>query len=257
MKVLEVYVHGGVSKGFMRVGQATARKPWTFILGSVLAALLISHKFFTGRITESRPDRLWVPAGTVALENQDAYASLFKSRVRREWIIFEPAADAADANMLSKANLAKAMAVHELVTQVKATVDGVTYNYTDLCLKSGGECVVQGALAAWGLSAATLAADGNPAATLRAAYPSDSTLRSRVGGAVLSDSTPATLLSGKGIKMTYVSRAVACDYACSMLPQTLSMHRSPTDCASLAHLAHFFFSSLRNQVYARKQPDLQ
>lgn len=204
MKFLETYVHGGVAKGFMGMGVATARKPWAFIMGSVLGALLLSTSFFTSRVTESRPDRLWVPAGTVALENQDQYAALYKSRVRREWIIMEPAADASSADMLAKDNLQKAMAVHELVTQVTATVDGVTYNYTDLCLKSGGECVVQGALTAWDLDATKLAADADPAATLRGMYTSDSTLRSRVGGAVLAGGpAPAQLVSGKGIKMMY------------------------------------------------------
>ena len=205
MKFLETYVHGGVAKGFMTLGKATARKPWTFVMCSLLAALLVGSSFFTSRVMESRPDRLWVPAGTVALADQDRYSALFKSRVRREWMIIEPSAAASSPDMLSKANLQAAMAVHQIVASVTANVSGVTYNYTSLCLKSGGECVVQGALTAWGLSMATLNADATPAATLRAWAPQDSTLRSRVGGATFGPGpAPAPLLSGKGIKTMYM-----------------------------------------------------
>lgn len=195
-----------ISTIFARLGQHVSQKPRQTIVLSILLTAICGAGFARWT-TENRPDKLWVPQGTIAeVETQD-YERFFGSSSRFNTIIVQ--AENKGDNVLTKQRLEDALKMHFEIETQKATVEGKDYSLLDLCTKGGScasrfdgvcQCLVTSILRQWNYDVATLQNDADFMSTLNA-YGSRDDLSATLGNPVFDDN--GTLLSAESFTLSY------------------------------------------------------
>jgi hypothetical protein len=145
---------------------------------------------------ESRSDKLWIPQGTTALQQQEFVEANFEAGPRFNNVIVQ-AKGGSDANLLLKTTLLDALTVHQRIVGLTLPVveneDGdfvrtdadkasETLTFDSVCLKAGaGRCVLSSPLKAWNYDRFLLANDNDTLATLNNALD-DPDVRTNLGG---------------------------------------------------------------------------
>eukprot|EP00903_Cladosiphon_okamuranus_P017671 g16272.t1 len=146
---------------FSRLGELVAVHPGKTVLLALIGCM-VGMSGFTVLEQESRGDKLWVPTGTRAQEDFAAYLSYFPKEGRQNLVIAVPSDG---GNVLTKANLGRALELFEEISTITATVDGQEYSFTDLCVESaefsGTTCKVESVLGKWEYDAALLDAEAD------------------------------------------------------------------------------------------------
>lgn len=202
-------VDRGIAGAYGWAGVKVGAKPrWTIVL--CFAVTFVCCVGFLRWTTENRPEKLWVPQGTEAQDEQEQYDSFFGSTSRVNQIIVQPA-NAADNNnnVLTKDLLVAAMKMHqEIATR---STDDKKYTLVDLCTKAGGncasgsvegvcQCLLTSVLRQWNYDLETIQADDNVLQTLNE-YGSQDDLEAVLGRPQFGES--GTLLSAQAMVLTY------------------------------------------------------
>jgi len=125
---------------------------------------------------ESRGDKLWIPQGTKAQDDQAAFNKHFPPLNRIQMVLLE----AKDSSIVDKKSLTASMA---LFADLASTTAGNDTMMT-LCVPQPGRghpCFINSILEMWKFDAATLAADPDPLATINAAGKSKEDLQRMLG----------------------------------------------------------------------------
>ncbi|CAM9657592.1 unnamed protein product [Chrysoparadoxa australica] len=175
-----------MERAFSRLGCMVGRHPLKVLAADVLL-VAIGLSGLTKFSQESRADKLWIPAGTVAQADQLAYESIFPPFSRPNTLIMRPSGG---GDAISKENLMLAMEMWQRVAAAKSMTDAVEYGLLDLCVKDyagGHQCAVTSVLEKWNYDLVNLEADFDVLATLNAgSTPSE--LAQVIGGKItLSD----------------------------------------------------------------------
>lgn len=160
--------------------------------------------------TEDRPEKLWVPQGTLAQKETDLYNEYFPRTSRFNSIIVQ-SIDKDNTNILTKDLLIEAMKMHTSIESGISTTDKTPYTLVDLCTKNGGSCVNSGTegicqclvtsiLREWNYDLETLENDTDILATVNG-YGSKEDLEGMLGVAVFDDS--GAVLSAEAFSLSY------------------------------------------------------
>jgi Niemann-Pick C1 protein len=207
-------VNSGLSSLFYKVGLLSGRFPWL----TMLLVVGISSAFgtaFRNFQTESQPDKLFVPAGTRALEDKADVVQFWGEKVRPLSLVVT--GPAVGDNVLTKERLGALFRVLDDVRSAVGTAaDGSSYTFEQLCVKvpnfagvpGSVSCLISSVLEAWAYDPAALAADPDVLATLSSRLPRKK-LESLVGG--LKFSGDGALTSGSAFRVTSLLNSNATD----------------------------------------------
>lgn len=177
-------VEGGISSFFGRIGLWVGRNPRKTI-GLCIFVTVLCGLGFLRWTTENRGEELWVPQGTQAEAETEAYTEYFGGNARINTMLVQGAS--VGENVLTKELLIAAMQMSEEITTSKAEADttnyagdafdGEEYDFVDLCVKAGGSCVdysagavctclMTGIFRQWNYDLATLEADDDILASI-------------------------------------------------------------------------------------------
>lgn len=173
-------VDGFFAKRFYNIGLFVGTRPCTS-LGLTLVFVLVCCGGFSQMHAESRGDKLWIPQGTQAQEDQKAFDSVFPALNRMEMVLLE----SKGSNILNKKSLTASM---KLFNELASTTAG-NDTMLSLCVPQPGRghpCFINSVLEMWSYNEATLAADANPLATINAAGKSKEDLQRMLGDATFS-----------------------------------------------------------------------
>eukprot|EP00752_Nemacystus_decipiens_P002680 g2506.t1 len=144
---------------FSRLGELVAIYPGRTVL-LALVGCMIGISGISVLEEESRGDKLWVPTGTRAQEDQATYNSYFPKEGRQNLVIAVPAGG---GNVLTKQNLQRALELFQKISAISITFEGQEYAFADLCIESsefsGTNCTAQSVLGKWEYDAALLDAE--------------------------------------------------------------------------------------------------
>ena len=135
-------INGGIEGFFQHIGRFVASRPKTTLLLSILLAAVCGSGVAMLK-TEDRPEKLWVPQGTLAEKETDMYNEYFPRTSRFNSIIVQ-SIDKDNTNILTKDLLIEAMKMHTSIESGISTTDKTPYTLVDLCTKNGGSCVNSG-----------------------------------------------------------------------------------------------------------------
>eukprot|EP00903_Cladosiphon_okamuranus_P007237 g7024.t1 len=134
---------------FSRLGELVAIHPGKTVLLALVGSL-IGMSGISVLEEESRGDKLWVPTGTRAREDQATYLSYFPKEGRQNLVIAVPTDG---GNALRKQNLQHALDLFHEISSISITYEGQEYTFADLCIESsefsGTNCTVQSVLGKW------------------------------------------------------------------------------------------------------------
>jgi hypothetical protein len=169
---------------------------------------LSSLPFLSHSLSPSPHKKLWLPQNTQAEAEQTRFLSYFPPSSRFENVI--ATAKEANANMLTKGQLANVMKMHLMIESGASMYADETYTFVDLCTFAGGTCAGSSAaicsclavsvLKMWNYDLATLEADEDVVATLND-YGSREDLEGVLGAAVF-DSV-GRLVSAEAVSISY------------------------------------------------------
>lgn len=128
-------VNGHIQRFFYAVGKQVGERPWWFVVGSIVFALLCcsgNANFYS----EKDPNKLWVPDDTTAQSDYDWVKSRFGSELRFEF--FDITCNS--GNCLTPSNLDTALALSNAVSALNASFDSQMYDFNRLCYKRGTVC---------------------------------------------------------------------------------------------------------------------
>jgi len=168
------------AKHFYRIGLLVGTRPCTSI-GLTLLFVLVCMGGFSQLNGESRAEKLWIPQGTKAQEDQKSFDSHFPPLNRMEMVMLE----SKSASIVDKNGLLAAM---KLFMDLASTTAGNDTMMT-LCVPQPGRghpCFINSILEMWNYNQTTLAADANPLATINAAGKSQEDLQRMLGSATYS-----------------------------------------------------------------------
>jgi len=156
------------ARAFGRLGYHVARRPWCTLAAIFIFALGMAFGLFSMRVHKDALT-MWLPSNAVATHHAAVYSALTgRPRPRSLLVLIESHAVTASTSSSStsplKALLLEAMEIHYLVTS-----SGLSNVSAASALSESG---FFSPLMLWGYSAATLEADSDPAATLRASLDS-------------------------------------------------------------------------------------
>ena len=209
-------IDDAVRTAFYKVGKFVAFRPKLTIVLSIVFALVCGGGFarFT---TESRPEKLWVPQGTTAANEEDQYLALYPPTGRFNTMIVTAVATSSsnNNNVLTKERLMEAMQVHE---EIASTVVVVAANgrknitLTDICTQAGGtcassvtaecRCLMNGILGLWNYDLVTLQNDTDILATLNNGR-SKQDLEAVLGNPIFDDNDDGNLVSAEAFVQSY------------------------------------------------------
>ena len=188
-------VEDGISSVFHKVGGWVGKNPIRTILLCLVLTVICGIGFIRWT-TENRSDELWVPQNTEAEIETEQYMSYFSGNARINTMLVQNVN--VGSNILTKELLIEAMQMSEEIQTEKATVEREQYDFTDLCVKSGGSCVdfnvttgvcqclVTSILKQWNYDLATLEADDNILQTINQ-YGTKEDLEAALGNPVFDD----------------------------------------------------------------------
>lgn len=104
------------------------------VIFSVLALTGICSIGFLSFLQETRPEKLWIPQGTLSLDHQNWVAERFNDGFRVGEIIVKAKEDLEDKNIASKAYLLQLVDLLEDVLKVQVELNGEAVQIEDLCL---------------------------------------------------------------------------------------------------------------------------
>jgi len=196
-------VDGFFQTKFHKWGFFVGSRPKTTI-GLAFLLFLVCCAGFAAWEEESRPEKLWVPNNTEAQEDFAKYQALFPAEARRSYVIVEAAGG---GSVLDTDVLLAAMELHaDVEAIVVEDAAGAEYAYEDVCVLAPGDghpCLVSGVLGLWNYSAALLAADSDPLATINANIDPDD-WSSYFGGA--EEDGDGDLASAEALMLTYINK---------------------------------------------------
>mmetsp|Transcript_8078 Transcript_8078/g.29371 ORF Transcript_8078/g.29371 Transcript_8078/m.29371 type:complete len:963 (-) Transcript_8078:272-3160(-) len=192
------------AKKFHRIGLAVGTRPKTSLALSFLF-MIVCCGGISQLNGESRSDKLWIPQGTRAQEDESEYTKYFPPATRLTSMLLE----SKTGSLLDKASLQAALNLHWEIEAVNTTAENADGKLVDDTLRSlcilqpgrGHPCFVNSVLEAWDYDRAKLSADMNPLDTLNAMGKSKADLARMLGGATFDASGKVT--GAKAMTMTY------------------------------------------------------
>lgn len=168
-------VDGFFAKYFYKIGFFVGSRPFSSI-GISLLFILALCAGFSQVYSETRGDKLWIPQGTEAQDDQATFDKYFPRMSRMEDILLE----AKSNSILDKPALISAMTLFNDLEDIKVASD----NLATLCVSkpdNGHPCFITSILSSWNFNAATLSADPDPLATLNAQGKSEEDFKRMLG----------------------------------------------------------------------------
>jgi len=183
---------------FLKIGSFIGRRPGVSIAMSLLLVVVCGAGFSQMK-SESRGDKLWIPQGTRAQQDEAKYTVHFPPLVRVNDMLLE--AKASDSGgALTKEFLAAAIDLHVKIEALSFKGD----NLTTLCVMSpadGHPCLIQSILGAWRYSPSVLQADADPIATLNNQNMGRADMERFLGGAKFDSN--GRLTDAKALRVSY------------------------------------------------------
>lgn len=132
-------VDAGFASFFHKVGSFVGGKPrLTLVL--CIALTVVCGSGFVRWETESRGEKLWVPQGTVADQEEMMYLEYFPNNARFNQMIMQ-SSSGSNSNVLTKELLILSMQMHLNVQTKQAVIeDEGSFDFVDLCAMGGGSC---------------------------------------------------------------------------------------------------------------------
>jgi len=184
---------------YYRIGLFVGTRPCVSIGATLLFCLLCAGGFSQAK-SESRGDKLWIPQGTRAQDDEAAYTRHFPPAVRIESLLLE----AKSGSALDRSFLAAAIRLHGELEAV--TFEGE--NLTTLCVRqdsNGHPCSISSILGDWRYDAQVLSADSDPLGTLNSQGRSAEDLQRMLGRAQFG--AGGQLVSAQALLITYFVRS--------------------------------------------------
>jgi hypothetical protein len=189
---------------FHRLGLVIGSRPKTSLLLSVLFMLACCGGISMLN-SESRADKLWIPQGTRAQEDEKAYTAHFPPASRMTSVLLEAKSD----NMLSKTSLEAGLRLHLQIEALNSSGEGadgkmVNDNLRSLCIPQPGKghpCFVSSIFEAWDYDMTKLSGDADPLATLNAQGKTKDDMERMLGEATFDAN--GKVKSAKAMSMTY------------------------------------------------------
>ena len=159
-------------------------------------------RIFSGEVTESRSDKLWIPQDTQAQKDQEKYNTYFP---REGGVSFLIAESKEPDGALTAAALNDLMALHTTIVGLESELGD---KLVDLCVPSYSSytlpCFTSNVLAAWDYTPSTLAPQSDAAAlgSLNSYFTVD-TLSTYLGGEKFTDATETSVKSASAIQIVY------------------------------------------------------
>ncbi|XP_071944896.1 patched domain-containing protein 3-like [Antedon mediterranea] len=145
------FIEEGLTKLYAKYGRIIARYPWPFLIIPVLVAIGLGYGM-SKLTTVSSVEYLYTPVNGQAKVDREILESLFTSddvdaasvtRLTRT-ILYSFALISAkeeNGNTLSTEIFSEILTLHEEITNITITSNGIEYGWEDLCLAVDGECL--------------------------------------------------------------------------------------------------------------------
>jgi len=186
-------------KKFYGIGLAVGTRPCTSISLTMLFCVVCLGGISQMQ-SESRSDKLWIPQGTGAQEDETKYRRHFPPSARMMSVILE----APSGNALSRDFLMSAITLHTEIEGLRTEQGEDLNSLTDLCVfmpGDGHDCFISSVLSTWGYNLDNLAAETGDIATAISAGRSQDDLERMLGDATFDDN--GRLTSARAMTLTY------------------------------------------------------
>jgi len=185
------------ARKYYRIGLFVGTRPCTSLLLSLIFMLACVGGFSQFN-SESRADKLWIPQGTRAQDDEAAFTKYFPPGSRFMNILVE----AKTGSILDKSVLLEAVKLHEQIEE--ASFEGTSLR--DICIPqpgSGHPCFISSVLGLWAYNSSTLQADMDPLATLNKAGMTSEDLSRMLGSPSFAD---GGIAGAKSMSITYLMK---------------------------------------------------
>ena len=198
-------VEGFLQSGFYAFGKIVGERPATSISCSLVFAVLCFLGLGSFTI-EDRPDKLWIPQDTQAMDDRQKYEVYFPSFVRVEELLITCERE---ANVLSRDCLSEALDMWDDIERINVTVNNeIWWLDSKLCVAQDGEgsdCFIKSILGAWNYSYSTFEADSDYMTTLNV-FVNTSGLSSYLGEITLGGE--GNIVSAEAIRIFFLLQSM-------------------------------------------------
>lgn len=146
LKKVSNFITGSLEKGFYRLGKLVGGSPWI----TILISLIVSGLCLVGLIEftqESRGDKLWTPADSLAQKHKTWVDANFPTELRVSVVLLVA------GDVLTPVILKEALMIHNKVKQLG---NGTEMEWEKICFRPGPSCMANGLLELWSFDEAVI-----------------------------------------------------------------------------------------------------